>query len=140
MKILEKYNFYIGIIIIALVGILLSKVFFLAISIINTILMKQSGTTTQLIVTYPIMIFILFPAFFILAAIILFFCLKLLFKENPLKQILIAYSVTIIFYTLFREFWGQVGSYNILYSLMQILVYVSFSFGIRMIYYKYYVK
>lgn len=137
MKIPEKYNFYIGIIIIALVGILLSKAFFLTISIINTILMSQSGSTTQLIITYPIMIFILFPALLILAAIILFFCLKLLFKKNPKKQILIAYFSTIIFYSIFTELWGQVGTYNILHSLLQIIVYVSLSIAIRMIYNKY---
>lgn len=140
MKILEKYNFYIGILIITLAGILLSKAFFLAISIINTLLMMLSGSTALLVIIYSIILFILIPALLILVAILLFFCLKLLFKENTKKQIVIAYALTIIFYTLFRELWGQVGSYNILYSFMQLLVYVSFAFGIRTIYYKYYLK
>lgn len=137
MKIPEKYNYYKGIVIIAFVGILLSKAFFLSISVINTIVLMQSGSTAQIVITYPFMIFFLFPALLILAAILLFFCLKLLFKKNTEKQILMAYGSTIIIYVLYTELLGQVGSYNILHSLLQILFYIGLSIAIRMIYYKY---
>lgn len=137
MKFLEKYDFHIGILLISTVGILITKSFILGISLLNTVLMKFSGSTGQLLITLLFMAFVLMPALIILIAILDYFFLKWLFYKNSKTQVIIAYCLTVLIFYFNEKIWGAVGTFDIQSTTLQLILYVGLSFLIRMIYYKF---
>lgn len=137
MKILEKYDFYIGILFIAAAGVFITKFFLLGISILITVLMNFSETIGQLLITMLFLAFVLVPAVLILIAILDYLFLRWLFYKNSKTQLLIANVISVLIFYFNEKLWGQVGTFDILSTSLQMIVYVGISFFIRSIYYKF---
>lgn len=137
MKILKKYDFYIGILLITAAGVFITKFFLLGISILITVLMNFSETIGQLLITMLFLAFVLVPAVLILIAILDYLFLRWLFYKNSKTQLLIANVITVLIFYFNEKLWGQVGTFDILSTSLQMIVYVGISFFIRSIYYKF---
>lgn len=137
MKILEKYDFYIGILLITAAGVFITKFFLLGISILITVLVNFSETIGQLLITMLFLAFVLVPAVLILIAILDYLFLRWLFYKNSKTQLLIANVITVLIFYFNEKLWGQVGTFDILSTSLQMIVYVGISFFIRSIYYKF---
>lgn len=137
MKILEKYDFYIGILLITAAGVFITKFFLLGISILITVLMNFSETIGQLLITMLFLAFVLVPAVLILIAILDYLFLRWLFYKNSKTQLLIANVITVLIFYFNEKLWGQVGTFDILSTSLQMILYVGISFFIRSIYYKF---